>query len=283
MVGVCVWGGTDKSSGRGEDRRGAIWMYVQHGCEHVCVCVCKGACVCVWRWGVSQRSGPSHCKVGGGSHTHGFTSTVFTGCTRAGGINTGSIPGSFASRLQDNLCLWVEKEKTGAGPTETHGGRGGGWSQYHVGNFSLGIKRTETPSSLHPKHFCVTWPDGRSSLLSCPRSRPWIKQEAPVPLVTAARCSTWQMCGRVYPSMVVFQVSFRVPLLFTVWGKTFHFLPPFLSLFETSGGSRRGQTQASLRIQFIWHRLSRLPSLAPRSASQKKTKNVQIQDGTPGS
>lgn len=80
-------------------------MYVQHESERVCVCVRGHACVCKWLVSVSVT----------------VTQTRFLQAVQncqAGGINTGSIPGSFASpsRLQDNLCLWVEKQKMAIWP-----------------------------------------------------------------------------------------------------------------------------------------------------------------------
>lgn len=72
-------------------------MYVQHESERVCVC--QRACVCMCVFVCVQIA----CV----SLSYSDTTMVL----QAGGMNTGSIPGSFASpsRLQDNLCLWVEK------------------------------------------------------------------------------------------------------------------------------------------------------------------------------
>lgn len=82
----------------------------------MCVCVCmEMTCVSLGKRVAINRLQVCHTRMG--SRTR-FLLAVQS--LRAGGINTGSIPGSFASpsRLQDNLCLWVEKKRLPFGQSQ---------------------------------------------------------------------------------------------------------------------------------------------------------------------
>lgn len=77
-------------------------MYVQHESQRECVCVRGHACVCVCASGL--------CQSGRATQT-GFLQAVQD--FQAGGMNAGSIPGSFAAPSQRQLVLVGRKIKDG--------------------------------------------------------------------------------------------------------------------------------------------------------------------------
>lgn len=207
------------------DRRGAVWIYVQHEFERVCVCVCMEM-TCV-----SLCNRVCHTRMG--SRTR-FLLAVQS--LRAGGINTGSIPGSFASpsRLQDNLCSWVEKKRLPFGQSQQNKSKQGRkkspWSQYQFWKFQLKIKHKKrwrssiwNISLQHNKKtrscYCFYVPNHVPEFQKK-------KKLIHLSLVTAACCSTWQMCGHICPSvcgfssvfpcsLIIYSLRENIPLSFT--------------------------------------------------------------------
>lgn len=171
----------------------------QHESQHVCVCVRGHACVCKWLVSVCNSD----------------TNTLFTGCTGFSGGRDERWQYSrqfcFSVSPPRQLVLVGRKIKDGRLASS-----GGNKSKLLVTVLLPAQKHRKTASFLHPKHFYVTSEeDAKLLLLLYPRSLKLKKKTHPS-LVTVACCSTWQMCGRFFPSVFVFQVSFRVPLLFTV-------------------------------------------------------------------
>lgn len=198
---------------RDVDRRGAIWIYVQHEFERVCM---KMTCV-----SLCNRVAINQLQV---CHTHmGFyTNTVFTGCTEfEGGRNKHwqySRQFCFSVSPPRQLVLVGRKKRLPFGQSqqiESTGEKKSPWSQYQFWNLQLKIKHKKRwRSSIWNISLQHNKKTRSCYCFSIPNHVPELKKKKKLihlSLVTAACCSTWQMCGHIFSSICVFQVSFRVP------------------------------------------------------------------------